>query len=259
MAQSRHGVRRRKEKEVSKTPAKIFPSGRPAIRSQLRIIHYATGTGKNQRYRTARGAQKIRSLTKPQRTLRKSQHGLHRKHAANRSRRSLAQRRKDAEKLELQSFFSAPLRLCARFSCRLRRINACCQENKMLNVSSTEESAAEVTMKTGGLEREVHQARTGVFRGQQLWHLNIAVGQSGPFEQEHWRCRLVGYSREMDHVPLFKELLRTFFTEFIDLFFPKKAAYLDAGSIEFVEKEFFTDLGSGSRHTADPTGQGALP
>ena len=55
----------------------------------------------------------------------------------------------------------------------------------------------------------------------------------------------------MYHDPLFKELFRTFFLEFIALFFPKVAAYLDPASIEFLDKEFFTNLGSGKRHTVD--------
>jgi predicted transposase YdaD len=55
----------------------------------------------------------------------------------------------------------------------------------------------------------------------------------------------------MDHDRLFKELLKTFFIEFVDLFFPELAAYLDAGSIVFLEKEIFTDVTQGERHEAD--------
>jgi hypothetical protein len=55
----------------------------------------------------------------------------------------------------------------------------------------------------------------------------------------------------MSHDPLFKELIRTFFVEFIHLFFPEVAAFLDPGSIEFVDKEVFTDLGAGKRHEVD--------
>ncbi len=55
----------------------------------------------------------------------------------------------------------------------------------------------------------------------------------------------------MDHDRLFKELLTTFFVEFVDLFFPELAAYMDAGSITFLDKEVFTDVTQGERHEAD--------
>jgi hypothetical protein len=55
----------------------------------------------------------------------------------------------------------------------------------------------------------------------------------------------------MDHDRLFKELLTTFFVEFIELFFPELAAYLDRDSIEFLDKEIFTDVTHGERHEAD--------
>ena len=52
----------------------------------------------------------------------------------------------------------------------------------------------------------------------------------------------------IDHDRLFKELLRTFFLEFLDAFVPEVLKYLDASSIEFLDKEFFTDLAGGDRH-----------
>ena len=55
----------------------------------------------------------------------------------------------------------------------------------------------------------------------------------------------------MDHDRLFKELLTTFFVEFIELFFPELTAYLDRDSIEFLDKELFTDVTHGERHEAD--------
>ena len=55
----------------------------------------------------------------------------------------------------------------------------------------------------------------------------------------------------MGHDRLFKELLTTFFVEFIELFFPELAAYLDRDSIEFLDKEVFTDVTHGERHEAD--------
>ena len=55
----------------------------------------------------------------------------------------------------------------------------------------------------------------------------------------------------MDHDRLFKELLTAFFREFLELFFPGLAAKLDPDSIEFLDKELFTDVTQGDRHEAD--------
>jgi hypothetical protein len=55
----------------------------------------------------------------------------------------------------------------------------------------------------------------------------------------------------MDHDRLFKELLTTFFIEFIQLFLPDVAAYIDPGSVEFLDKEIFTDVAAGDRHEVD--------
>ena len=55
----------------------------------------------------------------------------------------------------------------------------------------------------------------------------------------------------MDHDRLFKELLSTFFLDFIDLFCPELAVYLDRSSIEFLDKEIFTDVTHGEKHEAD--------
>jgi hypothetical protein len=55
----------------------------------------------------------------------------------------------------------------------------------------------------------------------------------------------------MNHDFLFKQLLRVLFFEFIDLFFPKLARLIDHTYIEFLDKEFFTDLADGDRHEAD--------
>ncbi len=40
----------------------------------------------------------------------------------------------------------------------------------------------------------------------------------------------------MDHDRIFKELLTVFFVEFLALFLPKVAAYLDPTSLEFLDK-----------------------
>lgn len=54
-----------------------------------------------------------------------------------------------------------------------------------------------------------------------------------------------------DHDRLFKELLTTFFVEFLELFLPDVHAYLDESSVDFLDKELFTDVTSGERHEAD--------
>ena len=54
-----------------------------------------------------------------------------------------------------------------------------------------------------------------------------------------------------NHDRLFKELISTFFVEFIQLFLPEVLAYLEIDSIEFLDKEVFTDVTSGERHEVD--------
>ncbi len=53
------------------------------------------------------------------------------------------------------------------------------------------------------------------------------------------------------HDRLFKELLSTFLYEFLELFLPDLAASLDRDSIEFLDKEMFTELAEGERREAD--------
>lgn len=55
----------------------------------------------------------------------------------------------------------------------------------------------------------------------------------------------------INHDQLFKELLTTFFVEFLDLFFPSILEYLDTDSITFVDKELFTDLVGGEKKILD--------
>ena len=55
----------------------------------------------------------------------------------------------------------------------------------------------------------------------------------------------------IDHDRIFKELIRTFFVEFLELFFPELHAELDADSLEFLDKEVFTDVTEGEKHEAD--------
>ena len=56
----------------------------------------------------------------------------------------------------------------------------------------------------------------------------------------------------MDHDRLFKELLTTFFVEFLDLFLPGIAAALDRRvAVVPMDKEVFTDVTSGDKHEVD--------
>jgi len=55
----------------------------------------------------------------------------------------------------------------------------------------------------------------------------------------------------IDHDRLFKELLTTFFVEFIELFFPAIARHLQPDSVTFLDKELFTDIPGGERREAD--------
>ncbi|XWK87679.1 MAG: DUF4351 domain-containing protein [Phormidium sp.] len=55
----------------------------------------------------------------------------------------------------------------------------------------------------------------------------------------------------IDHDRLFKELLTTFFFQFIELFFPEVAAYLEHDSLTFLDKEIFTDFTAGEQYEAD--------
>jgi len=54
-----------------------------------------------------------------------------------------------------------------------------------------------------------------------------------------------------DHDRLFKELISTFFVEFIELFLPQVKDYLDPTSLIPLDKEVFTDVTSGEKHEAD--------
>lgn len=59
----------------------------------------------------------------------------------------------------------------------------------------------------------------------------------------------------IDHDRLFKELISTFFVEFIELFFPETQKYLDAQSITFLDKEIFTDVTDGEKYESDLVAQ----
>jgi len=52
----------------------------------------------------------------------------------------------------------------------------------------------------------------------------------------------------IDHDRLFKELISTFFIEFLGLFLPEVRVYVDEESLDLLDKEIFTDVTSGERH-----------
>jgi hypothetical protein len=64
-------------------------------------------------------------------------------------------------------------------------------------------------------------------------------------------AQVAGAVLATDHDRLFKELLTTFFAEFLDLFFPKLAKTLDRASIEFLTQEHFTNILEGEAYRVD--------
>lgn len=55
----------------------------------------------------------------------------------------------------------------------------------------------------------------------------------------------------LDHDQLFKELLSTFFLEFLDLFLPELATTIAPGSVQFLPQEYFVDLTAGETKVID--------
>jgi hypothetical protein len=55
----------------------------------------------------------------------------------------------------------------------------------------------------------------------------------------------------VDHDRLFKQLIGTFFKEFMELFFSEKAAKIDFGEVTPLDKEVFTDITPGDKHEVD--------
>jgi len=58
-------------------------------------------------------------------------------------------------------------------------------------------------------------------------------------------------SQAIDHDRLFKELIGTFFVEFIELFFPQVMTYIETESVTLLDKEIFTDVTEGEKHETD--------
>lgn len=57
--------------------------------------------------------------------------------------------------------------------------------------------------------------------------------------------------KEIDHDQLFKKLISTFFVEFLELFAPEIASYIDPLSLEFLPQEHFTDIIEGQQRVMD--------
>lgn len=55
----------------------------------------------------------------------------------------------------------------------------------------------------------------------------------------------------INHDRLFKELISTFFIDFLDLFLPGVISYVDTRSLEFLDKELFDDITSSDRREVD--------
>jgi predicted transposase YdaD len=55
----------------------------------------------------------------------------------------------------------------------------------------------------------------------------------------------------IDHDKNFKELISTFFLEFLELFLPQVARGIDPGSITFLQQEYFADLVEGEEKIVD--------
>lgn len=58
-------------------------------------------------------------------------------------------------------------------------------------------------------------------------------------------------AKPIDHDQLFKQLISTFFLEFLDLFVPELAVNIDRDNLEFLPQEYFTDLIEGDRRAMD--------
>ena len=56
---------------------------------------------------------------------------------------------------------------------------------------------------------------------------------------------------QINHDRLFKELLETFFAEFMVLFFPEAYQAIDFTHLKFLQQEIFTDVTAGERHEVD--------
>jgi predicted transposase YdaD len=61
----------------------------------------------------------------------------------------------------------------------------------------------------------------------------------------------IGEATMTDHDRLFKELLSTFFIEFLELFLPQVARAIEPDSVRFLPQEYFADLTTGEKKIID--------
>jgi predicted transposase/invertase (TIGR01784 family) len=61
----------------------------------------------------------------------------------------------------------------------------------------------------------------------------------------------IGEATMTDHDRLFKELLSTFFIEFLELFLPQVARAIEPDSVKFLPQEYFADLTAGEKKIID--------
>lgn len=57
--------------------------------------------------------------------------------------------------------------------------------------------------------------------------------------------------QQIDHDQNFKELISTFFIEFLELFLPEIVSTIDPGSVKFLKQEYFVDLVEGEEKIVD--------
>jgi predicted transposase YdaD len=57
--------------------------------------------------------------------------------------------------------------------------------------------------------------------------------------------------QQINHDQNFKELISTFFLEFLELFLPDMASTIDPNSVTFLQQEYFIDLVEGEENVID--------
>ena len=55
----------------------------------------------------------------------------------------------------------------------------------------------------------------------------------------------------IDHDGLFKELIETFFWEFLELFLPQVLDYMEPGQVTFLCQEIYSSIGSEEKRIVD--------
>lgn len=70
------------------------------------------------------------------------------------------------------------------------------------------------------------------------------MAQNSIIREEH-----ESYSSRIDHDRLFKQLLHTYFSEFIELFFPEAFQWMDFENLTFLFQDVFTDITNGERRS----------